>query len=105
MSRYWEIPQLKYDKVIEDLKSGKIPEVKLEFCDAEGNVVDEWEGRPRVFDGGNYVWLYRGIVFEDCLGVKVFGPNEPWRFFEILKRHYGIITPVYEEDLGILHIG
>jgi len=104
MSRYWEIPQLSFEKVLKDLKEGKLP-VTLEFADSHGRVAGENKGYPRVFDGKNYLWLYEGVVYKGSLGVKVYGGNDEEKFFEILREQYGSITPVYEEELGILHVG
>ena len=104
MSLYWEIPQLGFERILRDLREGKLP-VKLEFADFHGRVVKEGDGRPRVFDGENYLWLYEGTVYRGALGVKVFGRNREEKFFEILRKHYGPITPIYEEEVGVIHVG
>jgi len=103
--RYYEIPQLRYEDVLRDIKEGKVEGVKLQFCDHLGQPTGEETGLPRAFDGINFVWLYKGTVFRGSLGVKVFGVNSPYKFFEILRLHYGPITVGDEEMLGLERAG
>ena len=107
MSRYYEIPQISFERLIEDLEAKKIEGLVIEWCDREGNVADKSRGRPRIYDveSGNYAWIYRPCVFKRGVGIKFFGINCELPIFEKLKRHYGSITPIHEEDLGIMHIG
>ena len=100
MSRYYEIPELTFEKVIKDIKSGKIKGVKLEYpMTIFGKRV------PRVYDGENYVWLLKETK-TGGLGLKVFAGNHVEKFYKILKETYGNhLTLIYEEDLGFMHAG
>jgi len=101
MSTYWEILELTLEQFIRDLKKGKIEGVKLEYADHDGNVVSEEEGRPRIYDGKNYAWLYKG---RKGMGIKRYYPNEISSIREKIEEEYGELTWVHETELGILHI-
>ena len=112
MSIYYEIPQIPYKRLIEDLEAGRVPGLRLEYCNADGEPVGkENGGRPRVHEEetDTYCWLYRPVKYRRGVGIKFFGVNvDPERMravFRRLKEYYGPITPIDEEQLGIIHVG
>ena len=107
VSRYYEIPQVSVERLIEDLEMGKIEGLIIEWCDIDGNVVGKDKGRARIHDveSNNYAWIYSPCVFDKGVGIKFYGGNHERPIFEKLRRYYGFITPIYEEDLGIMHVG
>lgn len=95
MSLYLEANGINFDMVKEQLKSNKIKgiEVKEEDKDEIG-----------VKCGEDFIWIMRGCVFKEGLGIKRFGANSIENIIDLLEGHYNI-SFISEEDLNICHMG
>ena len=110
MSIYYWIPQIEREQLISDLKAGRIQGLRLVYRDFHGNVVDENEGYPTIVEEstGAVAWI-KHPPYSRGVGIKFYGLNVCSErinaVFERLRAYYRHVTPISEDQLGILHVG